>query len=601
MRKKRLLWQLYLPFLLITIFALVALVWYASETLNSNHRSQLSGGLEARALLAGEHIRSMLLEGREREVQDLVWRLGSLSTTRITVIMPDGKVSGDSMEDPDVMDNHRNRPEIVRAMSGGTGMSTRYSRTMNQNMMYVAVPVHGLGRIIGIVRTSLPLTSIEKNVRAVQLRIVLGGVIIALLAAAVSLFLTRRITRQVREMKDGAERFARGEYDVKLPVADSEELGGLAEALNAMAVQHDERIRTILEQHQEQETVLSGMVEGVIALDTGGHILNMNSAAARLLGTDPSNADGKNLKDIVRNTAMLEFAGRALRSTDPLEGYITLEDESEDRFIQATGSVLKAAGGESIGAVIVLNDITRLHKLENVRRDFVANVSHELKTPITSIKGFVETLQDGALKRKKDAKRFLDIIADQADRLNLIIEDLLSLSRIEQEEERNEIILERMNLLNVLQHAILQCEAKAKKKKVNILLNCDDSLTALINPRLFEQAVVNLLNNAINYSDPESDVLVTGNQIEPGVAIRISDSGVGIEQTHLPRLFERFYRVDKARSRKMGGTGLGLAIVKHIVQAHGGNIGVESAPGKGSTFTIILEDRNAGNNANGSG
>ncbi|MEX2561444.1 MAG: ATP-binding protein, partial [Pirellulales bacterium] len=252
------------------------------------------------------------------------------------------------------------------------------------------------------------------------------------------------------------------------------------------------------------------------------------------------------------------------------------------------GTALRDAGGHSIGAVIVLNDVSRLRQLENMRRDFAANVSHELKTPVTSIKGFVETLLDGAMRDSQDSERFLRIIARQADRLDSIIEDLLSLSRIEKEGDAADLVLTLAELRGVLESALHDCDSKASERGIRIALSCDDGLQARINPPLLEQAVTNLLDNAIKYSEPAGEVQLSGQTAGGEVLIVVRDQGCGIAEEHLSRLFERFYRVDKARSRKLGGTGLGLAIVKHIVLAHRGQVTVESAPSAGSTFTIHL-------------
>ena len=258
------------------------------------------------------------------------------------------------------------------------------------------------------------------------------------------------------------------------------------------------------------------------------------------------------------------------------------------RQLQAHGTILRDPDQRGIGALIVLNDVTRLQRLENLRRDFVANVSHELKTPITSIKGFVETLQDGAWSNEKDAKEFLAIIAKHVDRLTSIIEDLLSLSRIEQEADSGSMAREMARLRDVLSAAVQLCQAKAAEKGIHLDIRCDSALSATVNALLLEQALVNLLDNAIKYSPVRSVVEVAAGVEHDHLLLSVRDQGRGIEAEHLPRLFERFYRVDKARSRQMGGTGLGLAIVKHIAQAHGGTVTVESAPGKGSLFTIRI-------------
>jgi two-component system phosphate regulon sensor histidine kinase PhoR len=256
--------------------------------------------------------------------------------------------------------------------------------------------------------------------------------------------------------------------------------------------------------------------------------------------------------------------------------------------MQAHGSALHDLEGRPIGAVIVLNDVTDFRKLEHIRRDFVANVSHELKTPVTSIKGFVETLLDGAMQDPVDSDRFLRIIAKQADRLHAIIEDLLALSKIEQAEETEDLTLEPTPLRGVLENAIATCQVAAHDRHIVVKLDCQAALAARINPLLLEQAVVNLLDNAIKYSEPEHEVCVTGAAHDGEVTISVADHGCGIADEHASRIFERFYRVDRARSRKLGGTGLGLAIVKHIVQAHRGHVSVSSTLGVGSTFTIHL-------------
>jgi two-component system phosphate regulon sensor histidine kinase PhoR len=261
-----------------------------------------------------------------------------------------------------------------------------------------------------------------------------------------------------------------------------------------------------------------------------------------------------------------------------------------DRTIRLRGTALRDVSGDG-GAVIVLDDVTDVQRLEAVRRDFVANVSHELKTPIASIKGFVETLLDGAADDPADNKRFLGIVARQADRLAAIIEDLLALSRIEQSEGAGNLPLERASLADVLAAAVADCGPRGTERSVHLETDCDPDLTADVNAPLLEQAIINLVDNAIKYSEPGHTVWITAAREgdgADGLVIRVRDEGCGIEAEHLPRLFERFYRVDKARSRKLGGTGLGLAIVKHIVQAHGGTVGVESLPGQGTTFTLRL-------------
>ncbi len=586
MSRKRLLWQLYPSYLLITLVSLLAVTWYASKSLRGFYLDQTAADLEAKAYLVEEHL-AQYSSLDAPPIDTLVDTLGKKASMRVTIILPDGKVAGDSAEDPARMDNHANRPEIREALNGRTGVSTRYSKTLGKHMMYVAAPVLRDSRIVGVVRASIPLQRIDTILWTLYAEIGLGVLIIAVAAAAVNLLVSRRVSRPLEELRQGAKRFADGEFSRKLPVPDSRELAELAESLNQMAAQLDERIRTIVRHRNEQEAMLTSMLEGVLAVNTEGRIINMNQAAARLLGIDPENAKERAIQEVVRNSELQKLVKRALATQEPVECDMTLQKDQE-RFLRARGTTLRDVKGQCIGAVVVLGDVTNLRRLENVRRDFVANVSHELKTPITSIKGFVETLLDGAANDPEDAKRFLEIIARQADSLNSIIEDLLSLAKIEQEGEKQEIVLKEARIKEILQTAVQVCGGKASAKNIEIHLSCDDDITAKVNPPLLEQAVVNLIDNAIKYSDPGSKVEVDTVRRDSEILISVRDEGPGIAKEHLPRLFERFYRVDKARSRKMGGTGLGLAIVKHITQAHGGRVTVESAPGKGSVFQIHL-------------
>jgi two-component system phosphate regulon sensor histidine kinase PhoR len=587
MRRRRLLWQIFPSYLLITLLSLLAVTWYSSKSLRAFYYKRKQADLEARAYLVQKQFSKRSVLADENAVDQLCKELGKESSTRITVILPSGRVIGDTDKDPADMENHADRPEIKEALVGRVGTLTRPSPTLQTDMKYVAVPLTDNGKIIGVVRTSFALASIDRALRAIRIKIAFGGLAIAGLAAVISWAVSRGISRPLEDLQSGAERFAHGELSRRLPIPPSKEIGGLAEAMNEMAAQLDEKIRTVVQQRNEREAVLSSMVEGVLAVDRDEHVITVNQAAARLLGINPAEASGRSIQEVVRNADLQQFVERALSSADPVEGEITLRGHGE-RFLQAHGTVLRDGQGREIGALVVLNDVTRLRRLENVRREFVANVSHEIRTPITSIKGFVETLLDGAMWHPPDAERFLGIVAKQVDRLNAIVTDLLTLSRIEQQAEEAMIPLENGPTCEALEAAIQVCELKATAKDISIELACRKDLLAMINAPLLEQAVVNLVDNAIKYSDPGSTIQVEAAETDSEVAIAVRDQGCGIAKEHQPRLFERFYRVDKARSRELGGTGLGLAIVKHIALAHGGQVSVESTLGQGSTFTIHL-------------
>lgn len=587
MKRKRLLWQLYPSYLLITLLSLSAVAWYGSRSLRLFYIERTATDLEARAHFMSKYISRQSALQDLAELDALCKELGRETATRITVALPSGEVIGDSDENPDIMDNHGDRPEIKQALAGQAGMSTRYSYTLEKNMMYLALPIMDHGTIMAVVRTSIPVTRIDKMLRTIYSRIAAGGLAVAILAAVITLMISRRISRPLEDMKEGAKHFAKGNLEYRLLVPEVHEMASLAEAMNKMASQLNERICTILHQRNEQQAVFSSMVDALLAVDAEERLININHAAARLLGVDIKDEGGKTLQEVVRNPELQEFVKRALGSEESIEGEIMLRDE-EEKFLQARGTTLCDAQGNRIGAIVVLSDVTDLRRLERIRSDFVANVSHELKTPITSIKGFIETLIDGAIHDTEDAQRFLEIVAKQADRLNAIIDDLLSLAKIEEEAGKEIIPLAEARIADVLRDAVHNCEPKAAEKEIGIDLDCGEGIIADSDPQLIEQAVINLIDNAIKYSDPASRVSVSAAMDENEVTICVRDEGSGIDKEHLPRLFERFYRIDKARSRELGGTGLGLAIVKYIAQAHGGSVSVESEPGKGSIFTIHL-------------
>lgn len=586
MFKKRILWQLFPSYLLIIFLLLASSTYFFTKKLKQFYINQVTIELKANA----EHIENEIIAPLKiadyKKLDEITNKLAKDYQARITIILPTGVVVADSSRNGERLENHAHRPEVIAAIKGNIGIASRYSHTLGKNMLYVAFPVIENHKTTAIIRNSIPLTVIENVLKNIYREISLGGFAIAAFAALISLWLSRVIKKPIFEIERGAEKFASGNLSYRLPVPKSKEIGALAESLNTMAELLDEKIGTITEQHNEQNAVFSSMIEGVIAVDQNRRIIKMNKAAARLLSINPKEVKGLKIKEISGKTELHQFIKKAFESLKPIEGVINLNNN--EVFIQARSTVLRKENGENIGAVVVLNDITRLRKLENLRQEFVANVSHELRTPITSIKGFVETLMDGAIDDKDEALHFLEIIKKHTGRLNNIIEDLLSLSRIEQEESEKEIQKEYVRLLDVINSAGQACLVKADAKNIEIKLNCSDDIFVEVSPSLIEQAIVNLIDNALKYSPNDEKVEVCVIKDSKHIMLNVIDNGCGIPPEHISRIFERFYRVDKARSRKLGGTGLGLSIVKHIAQIHNGFVNVQSELNKGSVFSISL-------------
>lgn len=586
--RSRLLWLVTAPFALLLGVGLLAMAWEASDLLRTSHSAQIQSQLSSSSALVDEAVGDLLVKGDAAAIDPVARRLGEASALRVTVIAVDGTVLGESEGDRAVMDNHSTRPEVIAALAGGLGVAVRYSDTVGFDMMYAARAVKRDGRVLGVVRTGIPLRELEAAEAQLRRRSTAAAVVVALLAMSCGFWVARRLIRPLEELEELAGAYASGDMKVRLPSQGSLEVQRVAAAMQKMAGELDQRIAALVAERNEQEAVLSSMVEGVLAIDAGERVMALNEAGARLLGVDARQALGRTIQEVARNSNLQRFVGEALKADAVLERDLAVHGD-ESRFLQAHGAPVRDAAGRRIGAVVVLNDVTRLRRLETVRRDFVANVSHELKTPVTSIKGFLETLLAGALDDPANARRFVEIAARQADRLGAIIEDLLVLSRIDQDSEQQATIEKTPTLVEgVVQGAIDVCRLKAEQKGVAVESRCEEGLKARLNGALVEQALVNLIDNAVKYSDAGSAVQVSATRDDGFVVLVVKDQGTGIEAEHLPRLFERFYRVDKARSRSAGGTGLGLAIVKHIAQAQGGTIEVQSRPGQGSTFTLRL-------------
>ncbi len=586
-KRRRLIGQLYPSYLLLVFIVLGAAGWFAGHSMRSFYISQTRQDLMHQASLLTGQFRPLLNPADPAALDRLCKANAVHVPTRITVILPNGRVVGDSEATPLTMDNHGDRPEIKQALKGETGSAIRFSGTLQQRMLYVAVPISEKDQIQGVMRIAIATRAVDKQLQALQARIALGGVVIAVVAALLSLVISRRISRPLETMRRGAARFARGNLSHRLHPPATLELAELAEAMNQMAQDLQGRMDALVRQRNETQAVLAGMVECVVAIDRNERIMNINPAAARLVNQPAEQLKGRSLQEVMRSRELYDMIHTTLTEGTHTEKDIALYRNGE-QILSTHCSLLKDARSKTIGALLVMNDVTQMRHLENMRQDFVANVSHEIKTPLTAIQGFVETLHDGGVEDPGEAQRFLDIIQKHVLRLTAIIDDLLQLSNLEQAPEIQQLILTRNNVNRMIGTAVQLCRNQAKEKQIRIHTQCPENLTAMMDTDLMEQAVMNLLDNAIKYSPDKSRIHISVSLVDAAIQIRIQDEGIGIAQKHLNRLFERFYRVDRARSRKMGGTGLGLAIVKHIMQTHGGQVSVESTQGQGSTFILHL-------------
>lgn len=593
MSRKKLFWQLYPSYLWIALFALAIIVIFACASFRSFFYDRTVADLEVRARLIGREVSEYLESGRVSEVDALVKDLGRRASTHISVFLANGRIIGDTdTSNLKQLSAQSARSEVQAALSGKRGVFIGDSETLDAELIHVAVPMQDeIGSRI-VVRVSIPVTFIQNALWTIYLEVMAGGLILVFLVAIVSWFYSRKISHPLEAMRIQAEAIAQGDFSSmpRLAAPAAFEIESLARAINEMAVQLSSRMNTILEQKNEQLAVLASMIEGVVAIDRNQRIINMNRAAAEMLAVDAHWAEGKLVEEVIRIPELQRFIYKMLRVRSAIEEELTVERDSGDRHWQLHGTALRSSEQKAeIGGLLVLNDISRTRKLEAHRTDFVANVSHELRTPLTSIKGFIETLLDGAVDDPENARHFLTIAQKHADRLNAIIEDLLKLSKLEKEVEGSEIPLESGVVRKVLEEAIQLCQQKANQKNIEIRLDCNSRLHAMINAPLLEQAVVNLIDNAVKYSEEGKIVQVLGAQHDNEVVVSVVDEGHGIEEQHLNRLFERFYRVDKARSRSIGGTGLGLSIVKHVALAHNGVAEVTSEIEVGSTFSIRLQ------------
>jgi two-component system phosphate regulon sensor histidine kinase PhoR len=587
MWRSRMFWQLFGAYGLLVLGAIGALGMVIVNSAEQHERREIEANLHTRAVLVHAAVRDRLND--EPALQKEVTALGQEIHTRITLIAePDGRVLADSESDPKQMKPHDQRPEVVMARaSKGFGTDARQSETIGQQFMYVALWTEESGRVI-FVRVALPLAAIEDRLAELRRIVWTAAALTGIAAMALAFGLARRITRPLQELTAGAERIAGGDYTRKVYAVGRDEFGTLARAFNHMSERLAAQFAQLEQDRQQLRAVLSGMVEGVVAIDAGQRILFANDRAAQLLGFQSQAAIGRKLWEVVRQRSLHEVVRRALASPEPYQEELNWNSPVVKSL---TVHAARLPAESARGAVLVFHDTSDLRRLERLRRDFVANVSHELKTPLSVIKACVETLVDGAIDDVQHRGMFLQQVADQADRLHSLILDLLSLARIESGAEVFEF--QAVALGPAVTACLQRHQARAEAK--NQVLQAESANTApttevaaWADEEAVSQILENLVDNAVKYTPDGGRISVRWGVADGQVWLEVADTGIGIPQQDLPRIFERFYRVDKARSREMGGTGLGLSIVKHLVQAMQGTVGAASRLGEGTTFTVRL-------------
>jgi len=570
-------WRITIPFVLLVLVIMGGLGVYLAGSTRSFQLDSLRSQLESEARITAEASQPGFLSPDGMENLDtLARKLGEEIEARVTIIALDGTVLGDSEQALATMENHATRPEVADALGTGLGESTRYSTTLGQKMMYVAVPVSYQGEVLGIARVSLPLTAVENVVRQVTVSIIIAMAAATVLVILAAWLIARLTTRPVRKLTAASRRITSGELGQKIAIEARDEVGELAHAFNEMSARLKEMVETISEDRARLATVLDNMADGVIMTDVEGNISLANQTAVRLFNIkEPEN---KPLIEAVRDHEVDEVLKLCLKTAGMQS--VQYESGTSRRYLRAIALPIANSG-----VLLLFQDLTSLRDLQTTRRELIGNISHEFRTPLAGIKAMVETLHDGAVDDKKTAGDFLNRIDSEVDRLTQLVAELTELSRIET--GKAELKLEPLNLNGLVEEVTAQLSPQAERQKLAVVKELAADLPPVpADKARLRQVMVNLLHNAIKFTEPGGKITVTTRKQGDSVTLNVSDTGRGIASDDLPHVFERFYKGDKARSG--GGTGMGLAIAQHIIEAHGGDIRVESEEGRGSTFSFSL-------------
>ncbi len=594
--------RIFILYAIIILLSVLLTELYITNAVRENYIDNLKSNLSIQATLISDNIPFH----SPSPIDDLCRRLKETSGARVTVIAPNGKVIGDSDKDSTLMDNHADRLEIQQASLNGTGMAIRYSDTLHYDFLYVARKIMAGAKPQGFIRMSVPLTGVDTAVNRLRIKIILVVSLILLATGIFSAWQIGRIRRFTQQIRDFSTSLARGELGKKLFLGHAGEFDEIAESLNTMSVELRRGIAETEEEKERLNVILRNIPDALLISDAQDVIQIASLAARTVFGVAPMR--GKRFIEVVRNREFVTLVEKVRKSLGPGVAEFKL-DYPEERYVVAMVSPLSYRAGDLSGFVAIFHDVTRLKALERVRKDFVANVSHELKTPLSAIQGFAETLMEGALDDRKEAEKFIEIIHNHSARLHRLVEDIMTLSRIELGEIR--FHLQSMGIQQAIENSVALVSRRTELQKIKLSVDVAPALPpAHADPDRITQVMVNILDNAVKFTPEGGSVHVHARRVSSSesqvsslnlrpetqnsrldadfIEISIADTGPGIPPLLIPRLGERFYRVDPARSRDLGGTGLGLAIVKHILQAHGSSLTIKNARRHGTIVSFCL-------------
>lgn len=581
--KSKLLWRLFAAFFIVIAISFAALYAILIPNLNRFFTQYIDKQLTDKAYVVREQMAQIpQAEWEVPNIDNVADKLSAELGGRVTIIDATGRVLGDSsirLDDISSMDNHLNRPEVQAALKNTVGRSIRYSTTVNTNMMYVAVAMDQ-----GYVRIAVPLNMMQVAMITVKRSVLLAIFISLALGCVVGLIFSRKVSRSVRSLVDAARHISEGDFSRRVAPEGRDEIGELAVALNELGEDLGAQHESLVQEKNQLLTVLDGMDEGVLVTDQNGVITLFNPALNKMFGLDRSGL-GLSVLEGIRNKPLHDLVDRVLKNGKAAAQEIKILVNTHEQSLSIHTAPLRSSDGIS-GSVSVFYDLTEYRRLENMRKEFVANVSHELKTPLTSIRGYAETLESSQGMTSDKQSRFLNKIVKNATQLQNLIEDLLNLSEIES--GRREMELSSVSLADVVADVLADCADAMKDKHINYDVDIPAEWKVKAETAALKQVLTNLIDNARKYTSEGGNIKIWAVRKNLYCEVSVEDSGMGIPESDLAHIFERFYRVDKARSREMGGTGLGLAIVKHLIQAQGGEVGVESQVNKGSRFFFTL-------------